>query len=190
MIGKYGELKADKVVAISSSRFSRAARLKAERNRIEAITVNEALTKDWKTAIEGWRGMTHSFTLMRIATFKGDGQMFTLSEVTPDGSKATHQDEESEFMYNVLKPFFMSNLSQSISRALEAKIEKRWQSFFSDPTPRWAEVTIENPGLTKYGTPIDVARIVFGIGTFFHKVRRVATSRFRSILFQRSTSRQ
>ena len=46
LIGKYHDLKVNKVVAISSSKFYMPAKRKASEHGIEVITVNEALTKD------------------------------------------------------------------------------------------------------------------------------------------------
>ena len=37
-----------------------------------------------------------------------------------------------------------------------------------DPTPRWAEVVINKPGIQRYGKDMGIEKIVFGIGTFFH----------------------
>jgi hypothetical protein len=168
LIGKYRDLRVDKIVAVSSSKFRPAAKRKAKEHGIEAITVNEALTKDWKAEIERWQFMTHSFTLMRIATIRANGETYTYTDISPDGNTATHRDKESEFMHNVLKPFFMERLSQQVGQMLEAKIAENWQSYFADSTPRWAEIVVASPGLMKDGQPLDVEKIVFGVGTFFH----------------------
>jgi hypothetical protein len=77
------------------------------------------------------------------------GNVLTQSEVTPDGNTATHRDQDSEFMYNVLKPFFMQRLSESVGKALEDKIAEKWQDYVDDPTPRWSEVVIEKPGIAR-----------------------------------------
>jgi hypothetical protein len=112
--------------------------------------------------------MTDSFTLMRITTLKSNGDIFTYSEITEDGLTATHRDQISQHMYNVLLPFFEQHIRGNVGAQLTAKIAERWQESIADPTPRWAEFTIPNPGLTKDGKPLDVAKIVFGVGTFFH----------------------
>ena len=70
LIGKYKDLKINKIIAVSSSKFYLPAKRKAGEHGIEVITVNEALTKDWRAEIERWKVMTHSFTLMRMATSK------------------------------------------------------------------------------------------------------------------------
>ena len=168
LIGKYSRLKVNQVVAISSSLFSQTAKTKAAKHNIEAITVNEALTIDWVNRVERWKGMMHSFTLMRISTIDASGNVLTNSEVSPDGKKATHQDQDSEYMYNVLQPFFMQRLSVNVGKGLEAKIAEKWQSYIDDPTPRWAEVIVNKPGIQRYGKDMGVEKIVFGIGTFFH----------------------
>jgi len=168
LIGKYSRLKVSQVVAISSSSFSDAAKTKAAKHNIEAITVNEALTTDWVNRIERWKGMMHSFTLMRISTLDAKGNVLTYSEVSPDGAEATHRDQDSEYMYNALKPFFMQHLSESMGKLLEAKIAERWQSYVDDPTPRWAEVVINKPGIKRYEKDMGIEKAVFGIGTFFH----------------------
>jgi hypothetical protein len=168
LIGKYKDLKVNKIIAVSSSKFYLPAKRKAGEHGIEVITVNEALTKDWRAEIERWKVMTHSFTLMRIATLKPNGETFTYSEITADGKTATHRDQISEYMYNLLWPFFMQRLSQQVGTALEAKIAERWQYFVGDNTPSWAEIWVKNPGLMKDGNPLDVEKIVFGVATFFH----------------------
>lgn len=168
LIGKYVDLKIDKRIAISSSKFSMPATRKANAHGIDIITVNEALTKDWRAAIERWRFMTHSFTLIRIGTLKPNGESFTYSEIAADGKTATHRDQISEHMYNVLHPFFMQYLSQQVASQLEAMIAERWQQLIDDPTPRYAEVEVRNPGLMRDGEPLDIEKIVFGVATFFH----------------------
>jgi hypothetical protein len=62
----------------------------------------------------------------------------------------------------------MEQMSTQIGAALEAKIAERWQHYIDDPTPRWAEFVWERPGLMQDGQPIDVERVVFGVGTLFH----------------------
>jgi hypothetical protein len=168
LIGKFSRLRVNQIVAISSSPFSDAAKKKAAEHNIDAITVNEALTTDWVDRIERWKGMTHSFTLMKIVTLDANGNELTFSEVTPDGGKATHRDQDSEYMYNALQPFFMRQLSKAVGQALEAKIAERWQHYVDDPTPRWAEIVIDKPGITRHGKDMGVQKVVFGIGTFFH----------------------
>jgi Restriction endonuclease len=168
LIGKYVDLNVNKIVAVSSSKFYIGARNKAKAHGIEVITVNEALTKDWRAEIERWKMMTHSFTLMRISTVKSDGEVFTYSEISPDGETATHRDELSEHMHNLLKPMFMAQLSRHVGTMLEAKIRENWQHFCSDTTPRWAEFVIPNPGIQHHGVPLGIDKIVFGVGTFFH----------------------
>jgi hypothetical protein len=168
LIGKYSRLRVNQIVAVSSSPFSASAKSKAAAHNIDAITVNEALTTDWVSRIERWKVMTHSFTLMRITTLDANGHELTFSEVTPDGSNATHRDQISEYMFNVLQPFFMKNLSASVGKALEAKIAENWQRYVDDPTPRWAEIVIDRPQITRRGEDMGVEKVVFGIGTFFH----------------------
>lgn len=168
LIGKYKDLKVNKIIAVSSSKFYLPAKRKAGEHGIEVITVNEALTKDWRAEIERWKVMTHGFTLMRITTLKSNGGIYTNTEITADGNTATHKDELSEYMYNLLKPHFMAHMSTQIGHILEAKIAERWQYYINNPTPRWAEFVWERPGLMRHGQPIDVEKVVFGVGTFFH----------------------
>ena len=168
LIGKYKDLKVNKIIAISSSKFYMPAKRKAAEHGIEVITVNEALTKDWRALIERWKFMTHSHTLMRIATIKSNGETFTYSEITADGRTATHRDQDSEYMYNLLHPLFMQRLSQQVGSMLEAKIAERWQYFVDDTTPRWAEIEVKNPGLSRDGAPLDIEKIIFAVATFFH----------------------
>jgi hypothetical protein len=168
LIGKYSRLRVNHIVAVSSSPFSGSAKAKAADHNIEALTVNEALTTDWINRIERWKGMTHSFTLMRIVTLDANGKEMTFSEVTPDGSKVTHRDQDSEYMYNVLYSVFTKQLSKAVAGALEAKIAEKWQHCVDDPTPRWAEIVINTPGITRNGKDMGVEKVVFGVGTFFH----------------------
>jgi Restriction endonuclease len=168
LIGKYSRINVNHVVAIAQTRFAPAAKEKARQHNIELITVNEALTADWQASIERWRGMTHSFTLMRITALDASGTVLAHSEITPDGRTATHRDELSEHLYPVAKQFFMERFSAQIAAALEAKIAQRWQHFIDDPTPRWAEVQVRKPGITRHGQDMGVELLVFGVGTFFH----------------------
>jgi hypothetical protein len=168
LIGKYSRLKVNQIVAVSSSPFSQSAKAKAAQHNIEAITVNEALTADWIDRIQQWKGMQHSFTLMSITTLDADGKVLTFSEVSADGAKATHRDQESEYMYNAVQPFFMQQLSASVAKSLEDKIAENWQGFIDDPTPRWAEIVVTKPGITRHGKDMGIEKLVFGIGTHFH----------------------
>jgi hypothetical protein len=168
LIGKYSRMKVNHVVAIAQTQFAAAAKEKARQHNIELITINEALTADWRASIERWRGMTHSFTLMRIAALDANGTVLSESEITPDGQTATHRDELSEHLYPVAKQFFMDRLSAQVGAALEAKIAERWQYFIDDPTPRWAEITVNKPSITRHGQDMGIERLIFGVGTFFH----------------------
>lgn len=47
LIGKYVDLPVDKVIAVSKSGFSKAAHQKAQKNRIDTLTLEEALETDW-----------------------------------------------------------------------------------------------------------------------------------------------
>jgi hypothetical protein len=168
LIGKYSRMNVNHVVAIAQTRFASAAKEKARQHNIELITINEALTADWRTSIERWRGMTHSFTLMRITALDANGTVLTESEITPDGRTATHRDALSENLYPVAKQFFMDRLGAQIGTALEAKIAERWRYFIDDPAPRWAEITVNKPGITQHGQDMGIERLIFGVGTFFH----------------------
>jgi Restriction endonuclease len=128
LIGKYNALPVDLVVAVSSKKFSLAAKEKAADHPIDLITVNEALTTNWRKRIERWKMMTHSFTLMTIITLDAAGNEITHSDVSADGKKVTHRDELSEFMYNALHPWFMTNMSETVKKTLEAKIAEAWQT--------------------------------------------------------------
>src|SRR5438045_3932055 len=52
LIGQYGGLPVNQIVAVSDTPFSDAAKAKASARNIDLITVNEALTADWKNRIE------------------------------------------------------------------------------------------------------------------------------------------
>ena len=120
LIGKYSQINVNHIVAIAQTRFAPAAKEKARQNDIELITINEALTADWRASIERWRGMTHSFTLMRITALDPNGTVLTESD-NARCQTATHRDELSEHLYPVAKQFFMERLSAQVGAALEAK---------------------------------------------------------------------
>ena len=168
LIGKYSRINVNRVVAIAQTQFAPAAKEKARQHGIELITINEALTADWRANIEQWRGMTHSFTLMRITALDPNNTVITNSEITPDGQTATHRDELSEQFYPVAKQFFMERLSAQVGAMFETKIAERWQYYVDDTTPRWAERVVNKPGITRYGRDMGIERLVFGVGTFFH----------------------
>jgi hypothetical protein len=168
LIGKYSRLRVNQIVAVSASPFSEAAKIKAAEHHIDLITANEALTTDWKTRIESWKIMTHSFTLMRIVSLDAAGAEISRTDITPDGKEATHRDQRSEYLYNLVQPFFMKQMSRNVGAALEAKIAEKWQRYVDDPTPRWAEIVWDKPPITEHGHDIGINKIVFGVGTFFH----------------------
>lgn len=170
LIGKYSRLGVHKIVAISSSPFSEAAKIKAAKHNIDAITVNEALTTDWVKRIERWRAMTHSFTLMRIVAEDAHGNVLTWSDVSEDGSTATHRDQKSEAMFSVLLSYFMRHLSKDVAQAVDAKIAENWQQHVDHPIKRWCEFTAEKPPriVDHEGKDVGVEKIVFGVGVFFH----------------------
>jgi hypothetical protein len=140
LIGKYSRLKANQIVAVSSSAFSDSAKTKAAKHNIDAITVNEALTANWVSRIEKWKCMTQSFTLMRIVTLDANGKELTYSEVSADGVTTTHRHQDSGYMYNALLPFFMQRLSATIEEALKANIVENLEYYANDPTPRYVEL--------------------------------------------------
>lgn len=60
LMGKFQNLNVDKVIAVSSSGFSKNAKLKAESNNIELRTINEIESMDWnsefiKVGMVDWR---------------------------------------------------------------------------------------------------------------------------------------
>jgi Restriction endonuclease len=169
LIGKYSRLNVNKIVAVSSTPFSEAAKEKGEKHGIDVIAVNEALTTDWINHIERWRGMTHSFTLKRIVTQDANGNVLTWTDVSDDGTIPTHRDQLSEKMYGSLQHYFFKHVRKDVAQALDAKIGEKWQTYIDDQTPRWAEFTQhEPPQFTIDGKDMGIERIVFGVGTFFY----------------------
>jgi hypothetical protein len=124
LIGKYSRLNVNKIVAVSSTPFSEAAKEKGEKHGIDVIAVNEALTTDWINHIERWRGMTHSFTLKRIVTQDANGNVLTWTDVSDDGTIPTHRDQLSEKMYGSLQHYFFKHVSKDVAQALEPKSGK------------------------------------------------------------------
>ena len=102
LIGKYKDLKVNKIVAVSSSKFYLPAKRKAQEHGIEVITVNEALTKDWRMEIERWKMMTHSFTLMRIAVIAHPGSSNGSTGDFADSTNWTARRTEAPFALAVL----------------------------------------------------------------------------------------
>lgn len=167
--GKFDGLGVSKVVAVSSSPFSEAAKTKAAKSDIDAITVNEALTTDWIQRIERWKMMTHSYTLKRIVTEDANGNVLTWSDVSDDGTIPTHRDQLSETMYEVLRHYFFNHMKKEVTQAFDAKIGEKWQVLIDEPTPRWAEFTQHKPPRFTLGAKdMGFEKIVFGIGAFFH----------------------
>ena len=99
LIGKYSGLRVNKIVAISATSFSDSAKSKAAAKNIELITVNEALTTEWRRAVETWNIMTHRFSLMRIMSFDSTGNEITRTDMSEDGKIPTHKDADSEQFY-------------------------------------------------------------------------------------------
>jgi hypothetical protein len=169
LIGKYSRLKVvNQIVAVSASRFSNEAKRKSAHHNIDLITTNEALTADWVKRIEAWKIMTHSFTLMRIVSLDAAGNELTHTEISRDGKEVKHRDETSEYFYNVVQPYFNKEISASVGRTIETKISEKWQQYADDPTPRWVEIAIARPGITRYGEDMGIDKLVFGVGVFFH----------------------
>lgn len=173
LIGKYSRLAVDKVVAISSSPFSEAAKIKAAKHNIDVITVNEALTTSWVEQVERWKVITNSFTLMRVWTFDAEGKELTYSEVSEDGSEATHRDQFSEDIFNALMPYFMKRVSKEAAQQLNAKIAKDRERRIELANKLYSEFSLDNPPriVSRDGKDVGIEKIIFGIGTIFHEGR-------------------
>lgn len=75
LIGRYGVLPVDHVVAVSRSGFTSGARSRAEGSKIHLFTLDEAREEDWPSVFRGWRLAFIQVTprLARVQiTYKGD----------------------------------------------------------------------------------------------------------------------
>lgn len=171
LIGKYGQLAVNKVVAVSSSPFSEAAKTKAAKHNIDAITVNEALTTSWVERIERWTFRTSSFILMRIGTFDAEG--LTYSEISEDG-EVTHKSKLSEDLFMVLVPYFREHVDKNATQQLIAKIRSDRARHIELPNKLYSEFSLDSPPRIVSridGRDVGIERIVYGIGTIFHEGR-------------------
>jgi hypothetical protein len=166
LIGKYSRLKANQVVAVSSTGFSDAAKSKAAQHNIELITINEALTTDWRERIERLKFMTHSLTLMKVTVFDASGKAIAHTDISEDGKVTEHQGQMTEQLYENIRAEFMNRFGPPLAAQITAMIAENWQSHVDDPRPRWAELTWSDPPPIIPGSSI--GKIVFGVGTFFH----------------------
>jgi len=170
LIGKYATLPVDKVVAVTSAKFSAAAKAKAAASRIDLMNAEDARKIEWAAHLMGpWKTMRHSHTLMRITVVDTDEKVVAESNTDESGTVTTYRDEFSASVCPDLKRLFFEKVSKSASEQLEAKIAENWQAHADNPVPRWAEFTL-NAVATEIeirGRKATVGKVVFGVGTLF-----------------------
>ena len=44
--------------------------------------------------------------------------------------------------------------------------------YINDPKPRWAEIVISKPAITRYGKDVSIDIVIFGVATFLHREER------------------
>ncbi|WP_293862562.1 restriction endonuclease [uncultured Alsobacter sp.] len=168
LIGKYSNLPVDKVIAISASPFTKAARVKARARNIELITVNEALTGDWKARIEQFEMMTQSHTLQYIGCWDKEGREICKTELDREGTLIRHVGELASKIYPFLSHHFMSTRSAHCANLIQDLIGQNWQMYFEDRSPRWIEFGWDSPELPSEFIGENITSIKFGVGTYFH----------------------
>lgn len=168
LIGKYKHLRVNKLIAISPTPFSASAKSKAEVEGIEAITVNEALTKDWKASIEQWKFYANSHTVIEIATFLYDGNILTLTRASDDGKEIWHRDPFSAYLYQRLLDHLTNSCGEAVQQAIAERIKPKWQEYFSAKVPIYDEVTIVHPEMGHEMRALGILCISYRIATLFH----------------------
>jgi hypothetical protein len=169
LVGKYKRLAVNKVIAVSSTPFSPAAREKAAEERIELFTVQEAKEVDWasRLAAETWGIGRHANFLMNVLTFANDGSEITSTTTDGEGN-VTHKDELSAALFPHFKASYNAQHKSRVDADLFEIIRKDMTTYFKNPTPRYCELTVEKPGaiyVMETGANIPLRKIVFGIGT-------------------------
>ena len=143
LIGKYKDLEVDKVIAVSGSGFSRAAREKAAAHRIDALTLREALETDWpaeftRLRVGRWAG---SFRPRSFAVFTRETLSFALTPET-----VIHTEAGEVFgTVGVIAHTMYEGQRDAINRSLGERFREFFKTRADFDTPVVAEISIAPP---------------------------------------------
>lgn len=169
LIGKYDNLDIDRVVAISSTRFSRSAIKKAKDHRIECISCADTDEITLNLIIpQTFKAITNTNTLMLITTFDENDNKISSSELI-DG-KWINTDSISQLIQKTLYQMFFKLHSNIIGVAINKMLSAKYScsSIVNDPRPKYGEWSISGGWyiLTPTGK-FEFHRIVYGVGVHF-----------------------
>lgn len=167
LIGKYDGLLVDKVVAVSSSGFSDAAVLKADREGILCISADQAENVDWaRKFCEPWKSLHYNMRVFHLAA-NGPGQKRITHTALDEEWQATHDDALSERVFPVLYRMFWENFKDEAQRGHDEHIAAKWETI-PDGRRAYFEVEIKTD-FTISGTDEkhDFKGLLAGIGVTY-----------------------
>jgi hypothetical protein len=179
VIGKTAGLALNKVVAVSATPFSDAARRKAASHGVDLLTLGEARAVDWAARIQLEHAdvLTHKFFVTFVGAFSPDGIMITDTTIDENGV-VTHRDKLSEELFPTLFRLYFARWSVEAGKRIDREILKNWKRFFTENKKRYCEFTFQNLTLeihTDNGL-ITITKLVYGIGILFDVERAAVRS--------------
>ncbi|GLS22839.1 hypothetical protein GCM10007874_58590 [Labrys miyagiensis] len=168
LIGKTIDLKLNRVIAVSSSGFTKKAVKKAKRKNIDLLTLEEAASVDWALKFHDpqkeWKQLTHKYGLCRLGAFNEKRETL-IGIIIDKGQDVKYENELSREIHPLLEEFFMKNYAARTAREFDKLLYgEAWLQKFDDPTSNYFEVEfggIEN--LDFSGQTIPVRSFWFGI---------------------------
>lgn len=126
LIGKYLNLQVDKVIAVSSSGFSKQAKLKAKTNNIELRALSEIKTIDWNKEFKklGMCDWQLSFTIQKVIAETESGvdiQMEPKLKINCAGQSGDFEEFFKAFNENLWNNLFKNKFNESIPKFYKSK---------------------------------------------------------------------
>lgn len=169
LIGKTIDLKLDKVIAVSSSGYTKAAAKKAKKHKIDLLTLEEAEKVDWALKFHDpnkkWEQLTHKFSLCRLWGFGVNREI--LIEIIADDPKAVkYSNDLSKDIHSFLYKFFMDNYAGKTQQEFDKLLYggEEWLRKFDDSTPNYFEIEFNGfDGISADGEIIPIRFLRFGV---------------------------
>lgn len=133
LIGKYSNLEVDKIVAISDSGFTDAAKEKAAAKNIRLITAEDAKEVSWAMEIlpASFHGMNIKPSLLKITTTKPNGEILTETRRPRNGGYERHLNKLSEKLY----PFLLAKFKETAQKKIDQILNREWWRFTREASP-------------------------------------------------------
>jgi hypothetical protein len=174
LIGKYQRLPIDKVVAVSSSGFSKSSILKASRHRIHCLSAAQAESVDWaKKWCEPWKSLHYEMRVFHLSTYGVDDSQLTHTALD-EASNLNHDDALSEKLFPTLYKMFLDHHADVAKRKYDEHIAAKW-SDIPEGAKYYFEVTFNGDwSIQPPGETYAIKRILVGIGVT-HRWEQVRT---------------